>query len=112
MREATKNHLLKMKDEISEKLRLRILAFFDFLSPCWTFLFVHKSKPDESTNVPLRIIRSQDTKNNLVKYFVDRSFNFVSLKSAIPNPFTDEPTDNGPTSSKSYGSKRSFKVSS
>ena len=42
--------LLKIRDEISEKLRQLILAFFDFLSPCWTFLFIKKSNPDEYNN--------------------------------------------------------------
>ena len=71
--------LLKKRDEISEKLRQLILAFFDFLSPCWTFLFIHKSEPNEK--------RKQ------------------IIETYIPNPFQDEPSDNGQTDSKSLGSK-------
>ena len=71
--------LLKRRDEISEKLKKFILAFFAFLSPCWTFLFIHKSKPNKKIK---RIIET-----------------------FIPNPFQDEPSDIGPTNAKSHGFK-------
>ena len=71
--------LLKIRDEISEKLRQLILGFFDFLSPCWTFLFIHKSKRNKKIE---RVIET-----------------------IAPNPFADVPSDNGQTSSKSHGSK-------
>ena len=71
--------MLRLRDGISEKLRLLILAFFDCLSPCWTFLFVKTPKQKKTTIL-------------------------IEMKNIIiPNPFSDEPTDNGPTSSKSNG---------
>ena len=76
MREKTKNRLLKMRDGIRGRLRLLILAFLDCFSLC---LFI-KSKPEQSTDVPLRIIRSQDIK--------------PSKPSTNPS---SEPSDNGPT---------------
>ena len=79
--------LLKVRDEISEKLRLFILAFFDFLSPCWTFLFIKKPKSNKDG------VKSR------------RKTILASLKSVIPDPFSDQPSDNGPTSSKSNRSK-------
>ena len=75
MREKTKNRLLKMRDGIRGRLRLLILAFLDYFSLC---LFI-KSKPDQSTDVPLRIIRSQEPSK------------------PSTNPSSDEPSDNGPT---------------
>ena len=83
--------ILKVRDEISEKLRLLILAFFDFLSPCWTFLFIKSQKNDEPKS-----------KNEAI---------LIEMKEIIiPNPFSDPPSDNGPTSSKSFGSKKKFKL--
>ena len=71
--------LLRIRDDISEKLRQLILAFFGCLSPCWNFLFLHKSKPNKKIR---RVIET-----------------------FAPNPFEDEPSNNGPTDAKSHGSK-------
>ena len=80
--------LLRIRDDVSEKLRQLILAFFDFLSPCWTFLFIHKSEP----------------KNEKIKR-ASKKIERV-IETIVPNPFVDEPNDNGPTDSKSHGSKK------
>ena len=83
--------LLKVRDDISEKLRQLLLAFLDFLSPCWTFLFIKTPKNDGTK-----------TKNETI---------LIEMKNIItPNPFSEQPSDNGPTSSKSYGSKNSSKL--
>ena len=82
--------LLKVRDDIGEKLRQLILAFFDFLSPCWTFLFIKTPKNDGTKS-----------KNETI---------LIEMKNIIiPNPFSEQQSDNGPTSSKSYGSKNSSK---
>ena len=82
--------LLKVRDDISEKLRQLILAFFDFLSPCWTFLFIKTPKND-----------AKKSKSETI---------MIEMKNIIaPNPFSEQQSDNGPTSSKSYGSKKQFK---
>ena len=80
--------LLRIRDHIGEKLRQLILAFFDFLSPCWTFLFIHKSEP-------------QNEKIKRASKKIERV-----IETIVPNPFVDEPNDNGPTDSKSHGSKK------
>ena len=78
--------LLKVRDDISEKLRQLILAFFDFLSPCWTFLFIKTPKNDGTKS-----------KNETI---------LIEMKNIIvPNPFSEQPGDRCPTSSQSYGSK-------
>ena len=77
--------LLRIRDDISEKLRQLILAFFGCLSPCWNFLFIHKSKP----NTKIRRV----------------------IETIAPNPFEDEQSDNGPTDSKSHGSKTTTEFS-
>ena len=74
--------LLKIRDALSEKLRLLILAFFACLSPCWNFLFMHKSKPNKKIRRVIEII--------------------------APNPFEDEPSNNGPTDAKSHGSEITY----
>ena len=83
--------LLKVRDEISEKLRQLILGFFDCLSPCWTFLFIKTPKNDGTKS-----------KNETI---------LIEMKNIIiPNPFSEQQSDNGPTSSKSYGSKNNSKL--
>ena len=63
--------LKKTRDKASEKLLQLILAFFAFLSPCWSFFFIGTPKKNY---------------DNRIWFF--------------PNPFSDPPVDNEPTNTK------------
>ena len=41
-------NFLRTRDKIADRIRVAILAFFDFLSPCWNFLCFATLNPDET----------------------------------------------------------------
>ena len=85
----------KMCDRISEKLLQLILALFALLSPCWSFFFIRKTPKRNHDN-------SWDTKHLTTSTSVRLVSSLsVSLNSiwTLPNPFSDQPVDNGPTNS-------------
>ena len=66
-------------------MREKILAFFRFLSQCWTVF--KKPKPNDV---------NKSKKGTIL----------IEMKNInVPNPSSDQPSDNGPTISQSYGSK-------
>ena len=48
---------LRKRDEVADCIRLALLAFFDFLGPCWTFLCIKTPDIDETTGISNEIRR-------------------------------------------------------
>ena len=67
--------------QASATLMNYILAFLACFSPVWTFLF----------------IKTPDSKMAKIDTTVE------AMESVIPNPFSDQPVENGPTNTKRHG---------
>ena len=48
----THQKVLKMRNELAEWMRLKILAFFSYISPVWIFLCVKTNDPDLASDGP------------------------------------------------------------
>ena len=46
----TYKKFLQQRDELAEKIRVKLLAFFSYIGPVWTFLFVKNSEPGKSND--------------------------------------------------------------
>ena len=42
---------LQKRDELAEKIRVKLLAFFSYIGPVWTFLFVKNNEPGKTSEI-------------------------------------------------------------